>query len=361
MHRFNELRAKGVYFDRLYATGTRTTRGLEALLHGYPPLPGIALNQREGFAHLPSLPRAMAAAGFDTLFVYGGWPGFSNFAQYWRQIGFRTVLTRDDFAGDNFETSWGVADEVLFDRIVHEMDRRTRTEHRVFLATLTVSNHRPFEYPEGRIEYPASARRLEHAIAYADWALGRFMDTAATRAWYADTMFLIMPDHSPRVSGGGLIPAEAFRVPGVIIWPGGLEAGGERRGIASLIDVPRTILNAVAAESDERVFGRDLLSDDIDGVAPVEHDYRLGLLTDRGFTVLMRGAAPVAFTQSTNGDWRPDVADAQDVVAAVSLFQTAHERWQAGESTMQASAAPGESTQHSDRGAFESRPVGLGD
>lgn len=341
MPNFDRLRNEGVYYDRLYATGTRTTRGLEALLHGYPPLPGIALNQRAGFEALPSLPRALAAAGFDTAFVYGGWPGFSNFANYWRGIGFRDVVTRDDFDGEHFQTSWGVADEVLFDRVLEEMDRRTGVEgRRVFLSTLTVSNHRPYDFPDGRIEFPADERRLEYAIAYADWALGRFMQHASRRAWYDQTLFVIMPDHSPRAHGGAVIPVAAYRVPGIIIWSGGL-AATQRDGIASLMDVPRTILSAMGIASDEQFFGGNMLAVDFNGVAPVEHDYRLGLLTQQGFTVLLRNERAVSFAGEGMNDVRPLRANASDVRRATALFQSAFERWQGGRSTMQASVVPG--------------------
>lgn len=341
MPNFDRLRDEGVYFDRLYATGTRTTRGLEALLHGYPPLPGIALNQRAGFEALPSLPRALAAAGFDTAFIYGGWPGFSNFANYWRGIGFRDVVTRDDFDGEHFQTAWGVADEVLFDRVLDEMDRRTQVDgRRVFVSTLTVSNHRPYDFPEGRIEFPADERRLEYAIAYADWALGRFMRAASQRPWYADTLFVIMPDHSPRAHGGALIPVAAYRVPGIIIWPGSL-APAQQHGIASLVDVPRTILSTMGVASDERFFGGNMLAADFNGVAPVEHDYRLGLLTESGFTVLLRNELPVSFAGDGMEDARPLPANASDARLATALFQSALERWQGSRSTVQASVVPG--------------------
>ena len=167
------LADEGVYFDNVYSTGTRTTRGLEAILHGYPPLPGIAVNQREGLEKLPSLPRQLRAKGFNNLFVYGGWPEFSKFSTYWKRIGYDKIFTREDFAEDLFATSWGVADENLFEKILQEMDTEAAQGGNIFLSTLTVSNHRPFDVPAGRIPYP-NERKLEYAIAYADWALGDF-------------------------------------------------------------------------------------------------------------------------------------------------------------------------------------------
>ena len=140
---------------------------MEALLHGYPPLPGIAVTQRDGFERLPSLPRHLADNGFATHFVYGGWPTFSNFSNYWQAIGFESVLSKYDFSDRWFETSWGVADEILFDRVLQVMDEATQSTERVFLYTLTVTHHRPFDFPAGRIEFSADERKREHAMAYA--------------------------------------------------------------------------------------------------------------------------------------------------------------------------------------------------
>jgi len=116
------LTGEGVYFENVYSTGTRTTRGLEAILHGYPPLPGIAVNQREDVEKLPLLPRQLQSKGFNNWFVYGGWPEVSRFSTYWKRIGYNKIFTREVFAEDLFETSWGVADEDLSDKLLLEMD-----------------------------------------------------------------------------------------------------------------------------------------------------------------------------------------------------------------------------------------------
>ena len=51
----------------------------------------------------------------------------------------------------------------LFDRLLREMDSLTAEHSKVFLATLTVSHHRPFDFPEGVVPFPAEERRSEYA------------------------------------------------------------------------------------------------------------------------------------------------------------------------------------------------------
>ncbi len=325
MPEFDRWRKKGVYLSHVMATGTRTTRGVEAILHGVPPLPGIALNQRDGFEKLSSLPRELQNAGFETSFVYGGWPGFSNFKPYWSNIGFDTVYTRDDFDNKWFETSWGVADEILFERVLAEMEEKTQAHDRVFVSTLTVSNHRPYDFPDDRIEYPADERKQEYAVAYADWALGQFLDKAEQRPWFQDTLIVITPDHGPNPQGDSLIPIDSYRLPAIMLVPG--QSPSERQGVGSLMDIPMTIVSTLGLQNTEGFIGRNLLEENVSGVAPVEHDYLLGLYDGHSLTVLRRNEQVAAWQRGSHGELVPAQPKQDMSRAALSLFRYAHERY----------------------------------
>jgi len=271
---FTALADDSVAFTRMFATGSRTTRGMEALINGFPPLPGISTTQREGYQRLPSLARAMHRGGFYPVFLYGGWPNFSNFFAYWRAMGFREMRSREDF-DEPFETSWGVADEALFERLLVEMDQLTATEERVFLATLTVSHHRPYDFPTGRIAFPPDARRSEYAMAYADFALGEFFERARSKPWYAETLFVVAADHGLHPRGDALIPAASYRIPLLLhardLQPRQLDALG------SSVSLPKTLLSLLQIPSTEGFSGEDMLCD-CDTVVPVEYGYRVGVL-----------------------------------------------------------------------------------
>ena len=318
------LADEGVYFDNVYSTGTRTTRGLEAILHGYPPLPGIAVNQREGLEKLPSLPRQLRAKGFNNLFVYGGWPEFSKFSTYWKRIGYDKIFTREDFAEDLFATSWGVADENLFEKILQEMDTEAAQGGNIFLSTLTVSNHRPFDVPAGRIPYP-NERKLEYAIAYADWALGDFFRQAKEKPWFAETLFVITADHGPRIYGNATIPVESYRVP-VVFLAQGLESR-THSSLGSIMDIPTTILDLLDVEDTEGFIGGTLFSA-THGSALVEHDYHIGMVTQddlhKTLTLLPPGAAAESWMLRDSMVDKRTRTDSDDAAALIGIFQSAH-------------------------------------
>ena len=319
---FSRLMSDGLYFSRLYATGARFSRGLEARRNGFPPLPGFAQTQRDGYERLPSLPRALAANGFHNIFVYGGWPNFSNFRAYWDSLGYEEQTSRHDFSPDSFMTSWGVADEALFERVREEMNRLSATQERIFLTTLTVSHHRPFDFPEDRIAFPASERRPEYALAYADWALGNFLRRARFDPWYEDTLFVIVADHGPTILGDGPVPAEGFRVPMVFYSPRHL-ASGRVDHLGSTMSLGVTLLNLLGLEDSEGLYGTDLLAHPA-GVVPVEHDYEVGLVTDGGLTVLHRTGDISSWRYTSSGLARTDV-DLAAGARAAALIGGAHD------------------------------------
>ena len=325
--RFSALMRSGMYFSRLYATGSRTTRGLEAVLNGYPPLPGIAVTQRPGFERLPSLAKALATQGFHNIFVYGGWPDFSNFSTYWESMGYGEQTSRHDFPDTPFETSWGVPDEVLFARVRAEMNRLTATHEHVFLTTLTDSHHRPFDFPPDRINFPASERRSEYALAYADWALGDFLDKSRSDPWYASTLFVVVADHGPRVIGNGPVPVEGFRVPMVFYSPDHI-APVEIDHIGSTMSLGVTLLNLLGLDNVEGLYGTDLLTHTV-GVAPVEHDYHVGLVTADGLTVLHRKGAISSWWFGPQGLVRAEEVNLVAGARAAELFESAHDRFYA--------------------------------
>jgi len=156
----DRLAEKSLFFTRLYATGTRTVRGLEALSLGTPPVPGQAVVRRPGNQRLSTVGQLAALQGFEPVFLYGGNGFFDNMNAYFGGNGYR-IVDRRDIPADKvtFENAWGVADEVLFDQTIDELDRADAAGKRVFAQVMTTSNHRPYTYPDGRIDIPSPGGR----------------------------------------------------------------------------------------------------------------------------------------------------------------------------------------------------------
>jgi len=255
---YDRLSAQGWAFERLYATGTRSVRGIEAVVAGFSPTPAEAVVKRDrsqqGFF---TLAQALRAHGYDTTFYYGGESHFDNMRGFFLGNGFGRIVEQRDYRNPAFVGSWGVSDEDLFARADAEFKRLHAAGTPFFGFVFTSSNHDPFEFPEGRItpvEQPLQTR--DNAAKYADHALGGFFDRAMASDYWKDTVFLVVADHDSRVFGRDLVPIDNFHIPGLILGAGIAPRRDDR--IASQIDLGPTLLSLIGIGDATPMTGRDL-------------------------------------------------------------------------------------------------------
>ena len=284
---------QGTFLTRAYSTGNRTIRALEATSASLPPLPGISIVRRKESRNLFTLPEILRSRGYRTLFVYGGRALFDGMGRYMRANGIERVVEQSDFPKDAFRTAWGVCDEAIFDQALEEMEALRATGQPFYTVILTVTNHRPFLYPAGRIAADPARRKRANAVRYADYALGRFVREARRRAFFDDTLFVFMGDHGARVYGAERIPLPSYEVPILFFAPKFVPAGVRVSTLASSMDVPPTILGLLGVDYQSKFFGRDVLElDSKEGRAPMTHNNEIALLQGSDLAILgLRGAA----------------------------------------------------------------------
>jgi phosphoglycerol transferase MdoB-like AlkP superfamily enzyme len=246
----------GIWFTSLYATGTRSVRGLEAIVSGFTPTPArsvvkLGKSQRNFF----TLAQLLGDAGYDTGFIYGGEAQFDNMRRFFMNNGFQHVIDKRDYNNPVFTGSWGVSDEDLFNRAHEEFSGKQGKPF--FSLVFTSSNHSPFEYPDGRIEIQgADKNTVNNAVKYADYALGRFFEMARGADYWDNTVFLVVADHNSRVYGPELIPIERFHIPALIL--GGPIEPAVFTAVASQIDLGPTLLSLIGITAEHPMIGHDL-------------------------------------------------------------------------------------------------------
>jgi phosphoglycerol transferase MdoB-like AlkP superfamily enzyme len=255
--RLDALAGKGLFFTQLYATGTRTVRGLEALSVAYPPTPGQSIVKRPHNENMYTLGSVFGSKGYDVRYLYGGYAYFDNMRGFFSENGYvvedRTVIPKEKIHHENI---WGVADEDLFTMALDRADAAHARKQPFFHQVMTTSNHRPFTYPEGRIDIPSKSGR-DGAVKYTDWAIGDFLDRAAKHAWFEDTIFVIVADHCASSAGKSDVPINRYLIPMLIYAPGHIQPGKVDR-LMSQIDVPPTLLGLLGFSYESRFLGYDL-------------------------------------------------------------------------------------------------------
>lgn len=251
----DSLAQHSLLFTNLYATGTRTVRGLEALSLCVPPTPGQSIVRRPNNENLFSLGKVFREKGYESKYIYGGYGYFDNMNYFFGNNGY-TVVDRSAINDEDidYENVWGVADENLFELALSEIDKSQNTN--VFAHIMTTSNHRPYTYPEGRIDIPSHTSR-QGAVKYTDYSIGKFIKDASGKSWFRNTVFVIVADHCASSAGKTELPINKYHIPMLIYSPGNIMPGKMDR-LMSQIDVGPTLLGLLNFSYTSKFYGYDI-------------------------------------------------------------------------------------------------------
>ncbi len=284
---FDRWSQHGLLLTGLVSTGNRTVRGLEGTLCSLVPLPGDSVLKRNDAIGLATLAEVFERRGYKTAFVYSGWGTFDSMKPFMPNNGFQEFIERSEMPKDAFATIWGVADEYMFDTLLARQRRAKANGERLFVSALTVSNHKPYAVPERGTAWPAVERKRETAVAYADWALARYLDMSQQEGLLDHTLVLILGDHGARVYGREMIPAQTYRIPALYVVPGDTWDGKRIDRLTSQIDLAPTLLSLARISDPTPFLGEDVTSLPTDGGrAFLQHNRNVGLLTDDTLVVL---------------------------------------------------------------------------
>ncbi|MBU75681.1 MAG: hypothetical protein CMK63_01665 [Pseudoalteromonadaceae bacterium] len=304
----DKLYQQGWGFDNLYATGTRSVRGIEAVTTGFTPSPSRSVVKLSKSQHnFFSLADVLARTGYTTQFIYGGESHFDNMKSFFLGNGFSDIVDINDIQSPEFISSWGVSDEDLFNQADKELNELNKTGKPFFSLVFTSSNHDPFDIPEGKVTLPdghdPENYKRDLAIKYADYALGKFIAKAKTQNYWQDTVFLVVADHDVRVFGSEPVPLKSFHIPAVIL-NSDVEAKRDTR-LVSQIDLPATLLSLLGVGQATPMLGYDLTKQ-----YPVE---RAMMQYYDNFAYVENGEAVILMPNQKVSYWRYDTTNKSQV------------------------------------------------
>lgn len=292
---FDQLAQEGWLFENLYATGTRSVRGIEAVTAGFTPTPARATvkltKSQNGFFTIADLLRRQ---GYQTSFIYGGEKHFDNMASYFYGNGFETIIDEKEYKNPKFVSTWGMSDEDLFDKAHETFSELAKQDKPFFSLVFTSSNHDPFEFPDGKIElFDKEKQTRNNAAKYADYALGYFFKQAKQSAYWENTIFLVIADHDSRVGGESLVPIRHFHIPALILGSG-IEPRRDSR-LVSQIDMPTTLLSLAGVSGEYPMIGYDLTKDANPNRAFMQYDQTQAMMSGTDVIVLQPNTAPKGY------------------------------------------------------------------
>lgn len=227
----DSLAQKSVFFENLYATGTRTVRGMEAVTLCIPPTPGQSIVKRPENSNLYTVNSVFKEKNYDCNFFYGGDGYFDNMNSYFGGNGFhiydrgrgsvlsdkiKTTRNNIDDSEVTFENAWGICDEDIFNKMLTVADKQYKNKQPFFNFVMTTSNHRPYTYPDGKIDIPSGSSR-QGAVKYTDYALKELFKKASKKPWFKNTVFVIIADHCASSAGKDEIDVANYHIPAFIV------------------------------------------------------------------------------------------------------------------------------------------------
>lgn len=275
----NHLIGESLFFPNLYASSFRTDRALVAALAGYPAQPTMSiLKYPNKVQALHSIPRTLIDNGYHASFLYGGDVNFARMKTLLVTQKVTDVTSDVDFPVTSRQSSWGVPDEITFEKLYEEIIRENSSP---FLKMfLTLSSHEPFDVPTNKFAVP-----YFNSVAYTDSCLSIFIEKLKKTPSWDNLLIIIMPDHNSKYPES-LYHSEAARYHSFMLWTGGaVKSPAIIDKVCSQIDLAPTLLRQLDMNGSAFPFGKDILNPTIQEFAFYAFPNGFGLITPSGRVV----------------------------------------------------------------------------
>lgn len=318
----DKIAHESIFFKNIYATGTRTVRGLEALTLGLPPTPGSSIIRRPNNHNLFNIGSVFKKHGYKNRFIFGGYSYFDNLENYFSnndyEITDRSNLSEKEIS---FANIWGVADEDILLKSLEGMDESYQSSTPFFSLIMTTSNHRPYTFPENRIDLPSGGGRSA-AVKYTDYAIGKFIEEAKKKPWFKNTIFVITADHCASSAGKTNLPIDKYHIPLMIYAPSILKPQIVTN-IASQIDILPTILGLLNFNYESKFMGTDILNFPANR-AFIGTYQLLGYIKNNVLVILSPKSKPETYILSNGIQTLSNKVPSSLVDEAISFYQIAY-------------------------------------
>lgn len=243
----DSLASTSLYFDNAYANGRRSIDAVPSTILSIPNLMEISyISSPYSFNEVEGFNKILKKEGYETSFFHGAFNGSQNFHQFSSIASFDNYYGKDEYDGNHSEAEdgvWGIFDEEFMQFFVRQTNKMTAP---FFSTIFTISSHNPFKVPDRyKGKFPKGNRIVHETIAYTDFALKKFFESAKSTNWYDNTLFIITADHT---SGDDkrdmyyLNPVGSYKIPLILFDASNHELKGRNSKLISQIDILPEIL-----------------------------------------------------------------------------------------------------------------------
>jgi len=192
---FRKMMSEGLYFDHIYATGPRSEQGMASIFSGFPATPISSITvQPDKYNNLPSMVKDLNEQDYTSFFYFAGQLIYGNIKSFIIFNQFDQIKEVYDFNTNLPQGKLGIHDEFS----LHEMITDLETVKEPFFSSLfTISTHSPYDQPmDETIFWGGNNQQYLNGAYYTDYSIGKFIEEAKQQAWYDNTLFIFVADHS---------------------------------------------------------------------------------------------------------------------------------------------------------------------
>lgn len=191
----DQIGEKSVSYTQVYTAGIHTYNGVYSTLFGRPAFLGKhSMNTTNIPTLAGGLPLVLKNRGYQTYYYTTHDDQFDNIGGFLSANSVDHIIAQKDYPSSQIESSLGVPDHVMFDRLISDLNQRN-SQKPFFTTVLTSSNHMPYVIPDG-IDFTSKSKDIKDQIVeYSDWAIGEFLKKASQTKWFENTLFVFIADH----------------------------------------------------------------------------------------------------------------------------------------------------------------------
>lgn len=335
---------RGILFTDMYATGTRTVRGMEALSLSIPPTPGNSIVRRRNNNNLFCIGTVFKQAGYAPTFFYGGDGYFDNMNAYFGNNGFDIVDRGGRLAANEtlegthtripgkyvqFKNAWGICDEDLYSAVIRHADEQYSRKKLFYDFVMTTSNHRPYTYPSGKIDIPSGTGR-DGAVKYTDYAIASFIHTIKNKPWFDNTIIIFVADHCASSAGKNEINIGRYHIPCIIYSPKLLKPAVISKQ-CSQIDLYPTLWKMLNWSYESNFYGKNVLDSSFTPRAFISTYQKLGYLTNDTLQILSPQQQQTFYRWNREKNEQLPIASIPSLLQkSIAYYQSAYQLFKTG-------------------------------
>ncbi|KOR76474.1 LTA synthase family protein [Paenibacillus solani] len=278
----NKLAKESMYFPNFYQNvGQGNTSDAEFVVNTsfYIPPRGAA-TQHYADRVLPSLPRLLQGAGYDTATFHTNVVEFWNRGELYKALGFNRYYDKA-FFGEDDRLFFGASDDTLYSKTAAELKKMNDAGKPFYTQVISMSAHHPFTIPQEKYRMTLPDRYEGTFVGdyirsqnYADDALGKFIEQLKQDGVWDNSLVVLYGDHlglpiysldskdkelMHEIYGRDYTSADMINIPLIIHGEGVQPEVNEQVG--GQVDLLPTVGNLLGVSMDKQLhFGQDLLN-----------------------------------------------------------------------------------------------------